>query len=273
MSHVEQIVFLEITAKFFKINNTANLKILDLGSADYNGSSRKLFKSKKYIGVDVHKGPSVDLVIKPKLKLPFSNFEFNVVLSCNCFEHNPFWQKSFSEMYRVLKDKSFFILSTASRGRVEHGTKRTWKGNFPDHSKSRYYLKNFDYYKNLRETDFYKAFDIKNMFESYFFSYHSRSKDLFFVGIKSQQSNNKKSEIELDKLFTKIKYIDKFLPQPKTKTPKIFRKLFELADFPMRLLSFCLSDKNYQRFAIPYYNFKHKLNYFLKSFLKFITGF
>lgn len=169
MSHVEQITFLEITAKFLKINNIVNLKILDLGSGDYNGSSRKIFKSKKYIGIDVHKGPSVDLVIKQNSKLPFSNNEFDVVLSCNCFEHNPFWEKSFSEMYRVLKDKSFFILSVASRGRVEHGTKRTWKGNFLDSFKNRYYLKNFDYYKNLLETDFYKAFDIKNMFKSYFF--------------------------------------------------------------------------------------------------------
>ena len=266
MSHIEQIKFLEITAKFLKLNNNKKLKILDVGSADYNGSSRKIFKSKKYIGADILKAPGVDLIVKPGSKLPFTKEEFDVVLSCNCFEHNPFWEKSFSEMYRVLKDTKFFILSVPSRGRVEHGTSRTWKGNLVNETKYQYFKKNFDYYKNLLESDFYKAYDIKNMFKLFFFYYYPRTKDLFFVGIKSQQPNNKKSEIQLDKLLNKIKNIDTFLPQPKTKTPNILRKLFVLTDLPMRVLSLFLSDKNYQKFAIPYYNFRDKLYFFFKKF-------
>ncbi len=277
MSHIEQIKFLEITAKFLKLNNNKKLKILDVGSADYNGSSRTIFKSKKYLGVDIIKGPGVDLIVKSGSKLPFPKEEFDVVLSCNCFEHNPYWEKSFSEMYRVLKDTKFFILSVPSRGRVEHGTSRTWKSNFVYGTKYQYFKKNFDYYKNLLESDFYKAHDIKNMFKSFFFYYYPRTKDLFFVGIKSQQPSNKKqfnskkSEIQLDKLLNKIKNIDTFLPQIKTKTPNILRKLFALTDFPMRVLSLFLSDKNYQKFAIPYYNFRDKLYLFLKKFLKFIA--
>ena len=40
--------------------------VLDIGSYDINGSYRKLFAQTKvkYIGLDIEKGPNVDLVVK-----------------------------------------------------------------------------------------------------------------------------------------------------------------------------------------------------------------
>ena len=270
MSHIEQITFVKITTKTFKINIDPNLKILDVGSGDYHGSSRNLFKSRKYIGVDIQKVEGVDKVVKVNSKLPFKDKKFDLVLSCNCFEHNPFWKKSFSEMYRTLKNGKFFIVSVPSRGRVEHGTSRTWKGNFENSHNQKYFKKNFNYYKNLNQSDFLNFFDIKKMFKYYFFYNYTDSKDLFFVGIKSGNNNEKKDKklkVQLNQLFKKIKNMNKYLPKKRTKTPVILRKLFNITELPMKFLSLILSDKIYQEFAIPYYRFINKLNIKMKKML------
>lgn len=153
-------------------------KVLEVGSWDVNGSVRDLFKNCDYLGVDVAEGPGVDLVCRGEaIQLPDSTFD--VTISCECFEHNPAWKETFSNMVRMLKPGGLCAVTCATLGRAEHGTKRT----NPDASLTA--LQNYDdYYKNLRQADFEKNFDLLQMFPEHFFTLNPYSKDLYFVGIK-----------------------------------------------------------------------------------------
>ena len=61
MAHTNQILYCESVKtkypQFFK-----NVKVLDIGSLDINGSNRYLFEDCDYLGIDVGEGRNVDLV-------------------------------------------------------------------------------------------------------------------------------------------------------------------------------------------------------------------
>ena len=84
------------------------LKALDLGSKIITGtkfdSYHDLFTNPKwkYIGADVEVGDNVDIIIKP-YKFPFSNAEFDIVISGQTIEHLEYPWEWFREMARVLK--------------------------------------------------------------------------------------------------------------------------------------------------------------------------
>jgi hypothetical protein len=67
-------------------------------------------------------------------------------------------------------------MSCATTGRAEHGTKATSPEDAP--------LVEWDYYKNLTEEDFRKAFELDRMFSEYEFSTNEQTHDLYFYGIK-----------------------------------------------------------------------------------------
>jgi hypothetical protein len=70
--------------------------------------------------------------------------------------------------------------SCASRGRTEHGTKRTGKNNSPGTQ-----AVGLDYYRNLNESDFKDTLPISSMFTDYRFWYLPTHCDLYFAGIRS----------------------------------------------------------------------------------------
>ena len=94
MSHAQQLKFVEITSKFFALNNSSNLKVLEIGSYIVNGTIRPYFEGSQYIGVDLIPGPGVDIVEHAE-KINFPKEIFDVTISCECFEHNPYWLESF----------------------------------------------------------------------------------------------------------------------------------------------------------------------------------
>ena len=99
-------------------------KILEVGSLNLNGSIRTYFKDCEYIGCDVAEGRDVDIAIQGEM-LEFPSNHFDVVISTECFEHNPYWIETLSNMFRMLKSDGMIIISCASAGRGEHGTART----------------------------------------------------------------------------------------------------------------------------------------------------
>lgn len=155
--------------------------VLDVGAGDINGNNRFLFEDCEYNGNDVVEAPNVTIVSKTK-DLPFENNYFDTIISTECFEHDPEYEESFRKIYNMLKPGGLFCFTCASKGRPEHGTRRTSPdvsygtiGNLDDM---------IDYYKNLDEKDLNSVLDLNALFSTWQTYYNSESYDLYFVGIK-----------------------------------------------------------------------------------------
>lgn len=97
-----------------------NLKILEFGSLDINGSVRSILqgKSSLYIGVDIQNGPGVDIVADAE---SFDIDEaFHAVVCCEVFEHTPRWREIISNAHRLLLPGGVFIATMAGEGRPPH---------------------------------------------------------------------------------------------------------------------------------------------------------
>ena len=94
------------------------LSIGDIGSYDYSGSYRTLFKASEwmYRGVDLNPGPNVDVVLESAYKFPFPDDHFDVLISGQAFEHVKFFWLTWAEMVRTLKPGGFIFLIAPSRG-------------------------------------------------------------------------------------------------------------------------------------------------------------
>ena len=148
--------------------------VLEVGSLDINGTVRDFFSAPNYVGVDVAPGKGVDVVAQGE-DLDYPDESFDVAVSAECFEHNPEWVATFQNMWRM--SRKYVIMTCASDGRPEHGTRKSSPGSSP-------LTLDWDYYRNLNEADFREAFDLDAMFEEYYFEYNSASCDLYFYGVK-----------------------------------------------------------------------------------------
>lgn len=183
MSHIEQKNF------FQKIKNKfpdyfKDKRVLEIGSLNINGTVRDCFETSYYVGVDVGFGNGVDVVCGGEnYKAPDNSFD--VVCSAECFEHNPHWLETFQNMIRMCKDTGIVIFTCATEGRPEHGTTRT----SPQDSPLTVNI-GWDYYRNLKESDFTEKIDFSLYFDEYEFEVNEQSFDLYFWGIvkKKQQS-------------------------------------------------------------------------------------
>ena len=118
-------------------------------------------------------------IVKSGHEFDAEDKSFNTIISCECFEHNPFWKETFQNMIRMCKSKGLVIMTCATTGRPEHGTTRSASFASPLTVE-----KGWDYYKNLTKKDFTDEFVFENLFSSYEFSVDDVAKDLYFYGIK-----------------------------------------------------------------------------------------
>jgi hypothetical protein len=173
MAHLEQQEF------FTHLRNQVpeaftDVAVLEIGSLDVNGTVRDFFDSSDYVGVDVGPGPGVDVIGRGE-ELTYPDNSFDVTVSAECFEHNPEWVATFRNMWRM--SSTHVIMTCATEGRAEHGTRRSQPSSSP-------LTLHWDYYKNLTVDDFTKHFDLEAMFETYFFDHNRDSCDLYFYGLK-----------------------------------------------------------------------------------------
>lgn len=173
MSHAEQRDFIVKVKRIFP-NYFNNVKVLDIGSLNINGSARDYFTNSEYTGIDLAEGKGVDIVCSGH-EYDAPDNTFDVVSSFECFEHNKYWKETFENMVRVCKQGGLVMFTCATTGRHEHGTRRTTPGDSPF---------TLDYYKNLTAEDFEKAIKLSEIFEDYKFEVETNHKDLFFYGIK-----------------------------------------------------------------------------------------
>lgn len=140
--------------------------VLDIGSADINGSVRHLFKKSKYIGVDIWPGKNVDIVMNAH----DLNLKAKTVISCECLEHCVDWKEVVQNCLRLAS--RCVIITCASTGRAEHGTKETSPECSPATT---------DYYRNITIEDIaplVKELPFKLL------AYNPDSHDLYFIGFK-----------------------------------------------------------------------------------------
>ena len=87
MSHQQQLSFVASVKDQFP-EYFSQTKVLEVGSLNINGSVRQFFQNPdEYIGCDLGEGPGVDIVCRGH-ELPYPDGAFDVVISCECFEHD-----------------------------------------------------------------------------------------------------------------------------------------------------------------------------------------
>jgi SAM-dependent methyltransferase len=182
MAHLNQILYCESVKtkypQFFK-----KIKVLDIGSLDINGSNRYLFEDCDYLGIDVGEGRNVDLVcVGHEFEGP-DNY-FDTIISTEVFEHDMHYEKTITNVMRMLKPGGLFVFTCASTGRAEHGTRRSdssWAAPLLMEKEDDW----ADYYKNLILEDIEKIEGFKSTFSDGTFGYNGESCDLYFTGIKN----------------------------------------------------------------------------------------
>lgn len=177
MSHREQLNFVSKIKKYYP-TFFVNKKILEVGSLNINGTIRIFFDDCDYLGLDILPGKDVDIVSLGH-EYKCEDETFDVVISCECFEHNPYWEKTFANMIRMCKKDGLILFTCATTGRKEHGT----IANDPNSSPLTV-AKNWNYYKNLTENDFKKNFNFNEIFKDYDFITNDVVFDLYFYGFK-----------------------------------------------------------------------------------------
>lgn len=175
MSHPSQMQFVGSVKDRYpsSFNKT---KVLEVGSLNINGTVRDFFADCNYLGVDLGPGAMVDLVCSGH-ELDHPDHTYDVAISTECFEHNPYWAETFANMLRMTRPGGLIVFTCATTGRPEHGTKRTTPRDAP--------LVPWDYYQNLTEEDFRAKFS----FDDHFLEYKFQTIlypcfDLYFYGIK-----------------------------------------------------------------------------------------
>ena len=174
-----------------------NIKVLDVGAFDVNGNESFLFTECDFIGLDIGPGNGVDVVC-PAQDYDAPDESFDTIISCECWEHNPFYKESIQNCIRMLKPNGLFLFTCATTGRPVHGTKTqdvidkanhvTLQGNtftewktMPNVSRDNW---DNEYYKNVTETDIRDCIDVDSIFKYYEFEVETNHCDLYFYGIK-----------------------------------------------------------------------------------------
>jgi len=176
MTHPAQLAFVDVVKANYA-NMFVQKRVLEIGSLNINGTIRQFFAACDYTGVDLGEGKDVDLVARGE-DLDFPDRHFDVVCSCECFEHNLEWARTFDNMTRMAKSLVFF--SCATTGRPEHGTTRTTPNDAPFCN---------DYYQNLKASDFLRECNF-DPYLNYTFMVNKAAQDLYFVGIKKPGESN-----------------------------------------------------------------------------------
>lgn len=106
-----------IGSAFFRVYGRPGCRILDVGSYDVNGTLRLVAPvASHYVGVDIQRGPGVDIVLPDPYRYPFVNRSFDLVVSTSCFEHDPMFWLTFTEMSRVMRDDGAMYINAPSNG-------------------------------------------------------------------------------------------------------------------------------------------------------------
>ena len=116
-----------------------NNRVLEAGSLNINGSAREHFDDCEYFGIDAKKGNGVDWwgIFHEWEEEP--NATFDVCVSTELLEHDPFWVMSLQHMCRKLKRGGSIILTYAGPARAPHGVNFYQSPNNPNEVRKEYH--------------------------------------------------------------------------------------------------------------------------------------
>jgi SAM-dependent methyltransferase len=106
------------------------LVIVDIGSADLNGSYRELFALPpwRYIGVDLAAGENVDVVLSdPYRWRELGSASTDVVVCGQTFEHTEFFWETILEIARILKPRGLCCIIAPSSGPEHRFPRDCWR--------------------------------------------------------------------------------------------------------------------------------------------------
>ena len=175
MAHRQQQAYVALIKEAFPAFFSGS-RVLEVGSLDINGSVRPHFSGGQYIGLDATPGPGVDIVCQGQ-DFDAPDGSYDVVISCECLEHNPLWRETFENMLRLCRPGGLVIMTCASTGRLEHCTRRTTPKDAP--------LFQLDYYRNLTARDFRRSVALRRHLTVWKFFTDLSSCDLYFAGFKT----------------------------------------------------------------------------------------
>jgi SAM-dependent methyltransferase len=109
--------------------------VLDVGSwSTGTFSARNVFPDEKYgyVGLDIVEGNNVDVVATDPYRWDtIANESFDVVISANAYEHNPYFWLTTAEIARVLKVGGYACILAPSSGGVHRYPLDCWR-LYPD---------------------------------------------------------------------------------------------------------------------------------------------
>jgi SAM-dependent methyltransferase len=243
VAHAEQRRFIELVSLYLFQRNRP-MKILEVGSYDVSGTIRDIFKdSTTYIGADLIDGPGVDIV-KAGQDIDLESDSLDLTVSCECFEHNPYWLETFNNMVRMTRPGGLIVFSCASRGRVEHGTDRS-ESRFSPGTASL----GWNYYRNLQRTDFERRPNFADAFTLFRFYYLPSHADLFFFGVKK---GGEQPDFDLAAFEAEIDEIRLAEKERLKDLGAIKRMVWNAYKMPLVLASSLFNESGFQSFAIRY---------------------
>ena len=176
MAHQQQIDFINKVKQLYPEYFTS-VRVLDLGSFDINGNNCIFFKDFEYVGVDVAYGSNVNVACNAHEYK--DNRLFDIVISTEMLEHDPYYKESLCNACDLLKSKGMLLFTCASKNRKIHGIPNVIVEDNPLGAKI-----HGSYYKNIDEDDVRRAVMVNKLFNPYCFQYEPIHCDLYFYGIK-----------------------------------------------------------------------------------------
>ncbi len=117
MCHASCVIF---GARNLSREEISGKRVLEVGSCNVNGGLRSLledWRPRKYVGVDIEKGPGVDVVCNAEDLLEvFGRNSFDVVISTELLEHVKDWKKVISSIKNVCRPGGTILITTRSYG-------------------------------------------------------------------------------------------------------------------------------------------------------------
>lgn len=95
------------------------IRIVEFGARNVNGTARDHFPFADYWGVDAQEGSGVDEVHDGGDWL--SEWEYDLVICTEVFEHTPDWRPIVANAFRVLRSGGRAVFTCAGPGRAPHG--------------------------------------------------------------------------------------------------------------------------------------------------------
>jgi SAM-dependent methyltransferase len=120
----------EFRSRYLEARRNEPLTVIDLGSADLNGSYRELFAIPpwRYLGADLVSSENVDIVLRdPYRWREIDSESIDVVVSGQTFEHTEFFWETMLEIARVLKPLGMCCIIAPSCGPEHRFSRDCWR--------------------------------------------------------------------------------------------------------------------------------------------------